>query len=82
MQLAHYCYTHNKSKLYQNNKAENFLGWETQRQKVIIMKKTYFLFMDGVQLYQGYRAPTKRGFTFYYSVLHEFLVLNCLTWEK
>ena len=29
-------------------------------------KKTWPLFMDGVQLSQGYRATTKKQFTFYY----------------
>ena len=36
--------------------------------KLLLLKKTLrLLFMDGVQLSQGYRASTRRQFTFYYS---------------
>ena len=36
--------------------------------KLLLLKKTLrLLFMDGVQLSQGYRATTRRQFTFYHS---------------
>lgn len=35
-----------------------------QKKKVIITKKFWPLFMDGLQLSQGYRAPTKIQFAF------------------
>ena len=37
--------------------------------KLLLKKNFTALVMDGVQLSQGYRATTRRQFTFYHSVL-------------
>ena len=48
---------------------EKLSNTEAELKKSVVYKKTWPLFMDGVQLFQGYRPITKRKFTFYHSVL-------------
>ena len=50
-----------------NNKQKNYF------------KTLYHLFIDGVQLFQGYRATVRRQFTFYFTtVFPEILVTDLI----
>ena len=56
------------------------------KEKIILyenLKALWVLFMDGVQLSEGYRATARRQFAFYHSVPRSFWYsFNQLQWDK